>query len=646
MQRFALAVCLTLCLAAGAFAQGFSRSDPPDWVDIAALPAVDPDLFALAQGGVYYLLGDRQIRWDGDLEYDYYRNVFQVIDRAGLDEAATIQFTHNPASEEAILTRLQIRRGDQVIDLRDSLPFETYRRETRLEEGIIDGSLTTVLQVPDLRVGDILDTAWILRGQTAVPGAPRGDTGRMEFGEPVSRERMAVHWPENVPVYLGDLPPGSGVTYTTRPGRPGEVVHEWEAVDLPPVTLEENTPLGIDIRAKVRFSSAADWGPVSAALSPYYLADYPLPPEWAAKVDAIAAEYPTAATRATAALRMVQDDLRYVSLSVGAGGYFARLPQDVITSGFGDCKDKALLLRLMLQRLGIEAYVALADIDEGYGLALEEPLLGAFDHAIVMARIAGKPVWMDATATHEGGVVDTAAAPDYGFALPLTGAGQTRLEPIAIDPATHWQVEVEEDYNFTLLGVYLKVASVYRGAAANDRRRDFAVTPLASKSADYLRYYSDRYPGLKVLAPLKLEDDRQANQLVVRESYFLATPALYRNGLREDFSFAAENFADNLPDVDTGLRKAPLYTGGASSHKHVITVQGAPINFDPPEAKRIVNDAFDFAYDGSALADGAMTMTWVYQRKGPVVQASKAAEVIRDAREVGDMVWWTWSLVP
>jgi Domain of Unknown Function with PDB structure (DUF3857) len=627
-------------------AEGFSRADPPGWIDLAQLPEPSAAMLPLVQGGIYYLLGDRQLRWDGDVESDYYRNAFLVTDRAGLETAATVKYDFNPAFEDAILTRLQIVRGDQVIDLRDTLPEETFRRETRLDEGIIDGTLTVVLQVPDLRVGDILDTALILRGDTAVKGAPRGETGRLEFGEPVGLERMIVHWPKDMPIHIGALPDGTGVSYATRPGADGEVIHEWQARNLAPVSIEDNTPMDIDIRARVRFSSAADWGMMAGTLSPYYLDDYPLPKDWQDKVEAIRANGKTDADRVTAALRMVQDDIRYVSLSVGAGGYYARLPEEVIASGFGDCKDKALLLRVMLSQMGIESYVALTDIDEGYGLMLEQPLLGVFDHAIVKAVIGGKSIWMDATATHEGGNVATAAAPDYGYALPLSGPGQTMLEPIRIDPATYWRVEVEEDYDFKFVGVFLKVASVYRGEAANDRRRHYAVTPTSTQGDDYLRFYVDRYPGLQMLEPLGVIDDRAANEFTVKESYFLPTPALFKNGLREDFPFATENFASNLPDVEIGTRKAPLASGAASSHQHRIIVRGAPITFDPPDAKRISNDAFEFSFDATPVGEGGMTMFWTYQRKGPVVAAAAVPGIIRDAREVADQVWWTWNLIP
>lgn len=52
-------------------------------------------------------------------------------------------------------------------------------------------------------------------------------------------------------------------------------------------------------------------------------------------MEAIALAHATPEARAFAALRLVQDELRYVSLSVGAGGYFARSPVEVIAARTG-----------------------------------------------------------------------------------------------------------------------------------------------------------------------------------------------------------------------------------------------------------------------------------------------------------------------
>ncbi len=103
------------------------------------------------------------------------------------------------------------------------------------------------------------------------------------------------------------------------------------------------------------------------------------------------------------AMRLVQDEIRYVSLSMGRGSYIPRDPATVLRSGFGDCKDKALLLASRLCRLGVPAEVALADLDQGRALDQHLPALGDFDHAIVKATIGSRTYWLDATNYLQGG---------------------------------------------------------------------------------------------------------------------------------------------------------------------------------------------------------------------------------------------------
>jgi transglutaminase-like putative cysteine protease len=639
------AVALLSVVAGPVRAQALLRLDDPAWIDVAEVPPLSPALRAEAEDGIHYLLGDRQIRWDGEVREDFYRNVYAVVDRAGLEEAATLSYEFDPEFEEVILTRLRILRDGTVIDLRDTLTEEVYRRETRLEEGIIDGALTAVLQIPGLKVGDVVDSAVLRRVTPIIPGAPRSGSGYLEFGEPVGMERFRLIWDQDRPLNVGTFPGGDRVRYASVPDADGTVVHEWTVVGGKGIAVEEDLPAFVDARAVIRFSDAADWRGLAQALAPHYTKDYPLPSDWQARLDTIAAENAEPLDRATAALRMVQDDIRYVSLSVGAGGYFARTPEEVIRTGFGDCKDKALLLRVMLDRLGIEAAVALTDIDQGYGLNALLPSERAFDHMIVRIKSDDLSYWVDATATHQGGRIDMAPPPDYGFALPVTSS-QTALEPIPIDPYGQWRVEVMESYSFTFLGMWLSVDTVYLGEAANDRRRHYGVTPVSTQSDEYLDFYAERYPGLRLVRPLTVEDDREANLVTVRESYFLPAMALMQDDLRTDFYFGTENFASNLPEASGAPRKYPMYTGSASSHTHTVHVTNAPIGFTPAEAVTIENDAFAFSYSGYEDGDNGMTLSWDYTRKGPVVRADKVAGILEDAAKVADLVWWTWDLTP
>src|SRR5690606_5539036 len=133
------------------------RADEPAGVEPAPIPDAAPALKAAARDGVFYPLVESQIGWDGDRRLVYYRTVTEVTDRAGLELAATVSSDFDPESERLTLVRLDVIRGGSAISYRDTLPDEVFRRETRLDAGIIDGTLTAHLQVPGLRVGDLGD---------------------------------------------------------------------------------------------------------------------------------------------------------------------------------------------------------------------------------------------------------------------------------------------------------------------------------------------------------------------------------------------------------------------------------------------------------------------------------------------------------
>ena len=67
-----------------------------------------------------------------------------------------------------------------------------------------------------------------------------------------------------------------------------------------------------------------------------------------AEIERIRAENPTPAGQAAAALRLVQQQIRYVALSMGEGGYVPASADDVWRARYGDCKGKTALLLALL----------------------------------------------------------------------------------------------------------------------------------------------------------------------------------------------------------------------------------------------------------------------------------------------------------
>lgn len=99
-----------------------------------------------------------------------------------------------------------ILRDGQVIDLKARVAPRVHRRETRLEAGIIDGTLTAVVQVPDLRVGDVLDQARLLESRPLVGGAERSGSSWLEWSRPVVLSRTQLTRPRDLPPEPGAMP--------------------------------------------------------------------------------------------------------------------------------------------------------------------------------------------------------------------------------------------------------------------------------------------------------------------------------------------------------------------------------------------------------------------------------------------------------
>lgn len=97
--------------------------------------------------------------------------------------------------------------------------------------------------------------------------------------------------------------------------------------------------------------------------------------------------------RIRAIARYVQS-VQYVSIQTGlgrGGGYQPRPPELVMTRNYGDCKDKASLMRAMLAAVGIQAHlVAIFSGDREY-VREQWPSPQQFNHMVVAIAAAGEP---------------------------------------------------------------------------------------------------------------------------------------------------------------------------------------------------------------------------------------------------------------
>jgi transglutaminase-like putative cysteine protease len=90
----------------------------------------------------------------------------------------------------------------------------------------------------------------------------------------------------------------------------------------------------------------------------------------------------------------VAQNIRYLGIYVGAGGYVPHNAQSILDNRYGDCKDHVVILEALLAAVGIDSSPALINSSAAY-LLPQLPTPGIFDH--VITYVPSLNVFLDST---------------------------------------------------------------------------------------------------------------------------------------------------------------------------------------------------------------------------------------------------------
>jgi hypothetical protein len=401
------------------------RGPVPDWV-VESEPMPVP---AQASGLVFVRRQDTLVHFDrkGQAQYIGYR--IKILHPNAL-ELGNVSIAWNPAAGAPTVHALRIHRDGKAIEVLEKASFEILRREGQLEAARLDGILTAVLRVGDLRVGDELELSLTTRASDPTLG--HNDSGLLLLAPepPPGRFRLGLSWDE------GQQPKLKMDRAMERVAQRRERAISF-AFDNPPLLpLPKDVPARYRWQRVVEYSDFPDWPAVSRHFAPLFAK--------AAKLEAgsplrdearrIAAAHSDPLARAGAALKLVQQEVRYIYVGLGSGNLTPATAEETWQRRYGDCKGKTALLLALLTELGIEAEAVLANnsgADDGLDERLPSPSL--FDHVLVRARINGSHYWLDGTLPP---VAPPSASPvlPYRWTLPLSANGKS-LEHFGWKPA-------------------------------------------------------------------------------------------------------------------------------------------------------------------------------------------------------------------
>lgn len=444
------------------------------------------------------LQSDQQIRITGEVVDSYLASRIRIQTPQGLGVLGTLQFTWKPDSDVLTIHELAVTRDGKRQDLLGTgSEFTVLRREDRLEQSILTGTLTAVLQPPGLRVGDVVDMRYTLsRHDPVVADTPGG--AFFWPNTPIAQARLRLLWPEKLPVRWR----ASKFMPSSQPVRhDGWFDLNFSASDLVPLLQPTGAPARYSAIRMVELTTFRDWQHLSQRLTPLYQKSSAVAPSSPIRSEAarIRAENKTDAERAAAALRLVQDQIRYVLLAMNDGGLVPATADETWQRRYGDCKAKTVLLLALLQQLGIEAEPVL--VSSGFGDGMNERLsaIGLFDHVLVRARIEGKSYWLDGTRTGDR-AISRIEPPAFRWALPLTAKGSDLVaitQSAYTEPQVIRTMEIDASKGVSLPAPF-RAQMVVFGDAALVLKNGWDNVPAANRDEGLRAFWRNAYHGLTV----------------------------------------------------------------------------------------------------------------------------------------------------
>jgi len=636
-MRIALSIILyTLFLTDNSLAgPKVSTGSFPDW-----LAAIHPDnekkpASGDISDGYYYELLDMQIYLLRHTEYTHF--IKHIVNESGVQDQSEVSVTFSPEFQQVIFHSVRILRDGAVLDQLDPNRIKVVQEETDAGNFEYNGLKRAFITLKDVRKGDRIEAAYSIIGFNPV----FGDRYTYEFSlgrsTAIGNYFKTVITAANRPLHISTL---NGAPAPDQQRQGNTIVYRWSNPPLKTWESSSTAPDWYNDFPTVYITEYNSWQEVVGwGLRTFHHYQYALP---AGLQQKIAAWRQTAGGNkdllANLATRFVQNDVRYLGLEIGPHTEQPHTPAEVYTGRFGDCKDKALLLSVILQHEGIPACVALVNTATGRRLPTVAPSPGEFDHAIVAIQRPGD-IWLfvDPTMSGQRGELTDLFIPDYGYAL-LLRDGQDSLQRIRPGQVYDYfvQEQLEARYDDTSK---FTVTSTYNGGAADKIRGELAETSMKDLQESYTKYYASEFEGIHTDGAITWTDDSLKDQLTVKEFYTIPRVWTVDRKGRRSCDFQAKLINEFLPDPSTAPIDAPFGLTWPI-HIHYTLHLSLPENWSfGSEALHIKNDAYQF--DFTPETNGKeMTLRYNLVTFDDHIPAAAVAQYKADYKTMADKIFF------
>jgi transglutaminase-like putative cysteine protease len=427
-----LAACAVLVSAAAAHAQSpriTKSGDPSVKPDSIYGLAVDPK--TVPDQDAYFLLDDGIVRIEADGRGTRtYRQIVQILTPGAVERYQEHSFTSTPGTEKLMINWFRVVRPDGTVISEAPTMVQDSDIPASTENPVYGDSKVRRLSLTGVAPGTIIDYSWTTEElKPALPGDFYASWS-VSTALGVRRSRYIVDVPATLKVHLDER----NLNFARRDQSVGgRRIMTWATADLPRHEGEAFAADSNGVTMSVAVATLPTWEGIAAWYARNAAGRYTLAPALRQQVAGLVAGARTRLDTVRAVHRWVAQDVRYVSISLGRGGYVPRAPEEVLRTGYGDCKDKATLFVAALRHLGVEAYPVL--LNSGGGVERGLPTISQLNHAIAAVKGADGWEYTDLTAKLTPyGELPWGPQGEFGLIVRDDGAGEVVTLPMAPIP--------------------------------------------------------------------------------------------------------------------------------------------------------------------------------------------------------------------
>jgi hypothetical protein len=517
LKRLLVYICLAVYLQTGASAKG---DEAPAWLRQAAsitVPAYGKDVHAVT----LHNESRKTVEEDGRITTVTY-SAMRILTREGRGHAEAHELYINGSSNVKEMRAWLIRPSGEV---------RAYGKKEIIDRARVDNDVYNEAREKIISAEDEADAGCVF-GYEIITEERKVFSQFVWYFQsltPVVMSRLTVALPQG---WRADA-----ITFNRdkiEPAVSGNI-YTWELRGLPPVETEPASPKLSKLAARIAVNifppqgkatmlkSFASWKDVSRYSSELSDPQAGFNEPMAAKARELTANAKTEFERVQAIGRYAQS-VNYISIQIDVGrggGYRPHAAVDVFNKNYGDCKDKANLMRAMLKSLGVESYPVAIFSGDPNQVEPEWPSPHQFNHCIIAVKVGeetqaptivkhpslGRLLIFDPT-DDDTPVGDLPDHEQGSYALIVAGdAGELMKMPVTPPEANRLEraVEAELGADGTLTA---KVSERSFGQAAVEERRIFKRVDRQQYIKELERWITQTAPSANVLKSEPNDDAR------------------------------------------------------------------------------------------------------------------------------------------